>query len=224
MGQKINPNIFRMGSYRTWDSKWFAKGKAFTKTLHEDLRVRKYVEKKLKEAGLSRIEILRTSHNVTLNVYAGKPGNVIGRGGSAVEELKAELEKLTGDKYLINIREVKKPALDARLAAENIVQQIEKRVSYRRAAKMLIEKALESGALGAKVLVAGRLNGVEISRSEFFTKGKVPLQTLRADIDYALVPAATPYGTIGVKVWIFRGMIFKKKAQQTEEQPTEMTR
>ncbi len=217
MGQKINPNSYRMGSYRTWDSKWFAKGKEFTKTLHEDLKVRNFVEKKLKEAGLSRIEILRTSHNVTLNVYTGRPGNIIGKGGSAVEELKAALEKMTGDKYIINIREVKKPALDARLAAENIVQQIEKRISYRRAAKMLIEKALESGALGAKVLVAGRLNGVEISRSEFFTKGKVPLQTLRADIDYALVPAHTAYGLIGVKVWIFRGMIFKKKAVSEDQ-------
>lgn len=220
MGQKINPNSYRMGSYRTWDSKWFAKGKEFTKTLHEDLKVRNFVEKKLKEAGLSRIEILRTSHNVTLNVYTGRPGNIIGKGGSAVEELKAALEKMTGDKYIINIREVKKPALDARLAAENIVQQIEKRISYRRAAKMLIEKALESGALGAKVLVAGRLNGVEISRSEFFTKGKVPLQTLRADIDYALVPAHTAYGLIGVKVWIFRGMIFKKKAVAEDQMAT----
>ncbi len=220
MGQKINPNSYRMGSYRTWDSKWFAKGKEFTKTLHNDLKIRNYVEKKLKEAGLSRIEILRTSHNITLNVYTGRPGNIIGKGGSIVEELKVDLEKMTGDKYIINIREVKKPTLDARLAAENIVQQIEKRISYRRAAKMLIEKALESGALGAKVLVAGRLNGVEISRSEFFTKGKVPLQTLRADIDYALVPAHTAYGLIGVKVWIFRGLIFKKKAATEDQMAT----
>lgn len=216
MGNKINPNILRIGSYRTWDSKWFAKGKAFTKTLHEDLKVRKFVEQKLKEAGLSRIEILRTAHNVTLNIYAGRPGNIIGKGGSIVEELKAALEKLTGDKYVINIREVKKPNLDARLAGEFVVQQIEKRVSYRRAAKMLIDKALESGALGAKVLVAGRLNGVEISRSEFFTKGKVPLQTIRADIDYAYLPAHTSYGTIGVKIWIYRGMIFKKRNNNEE--------
>lgn len=215
MGNKINPNILRMGSYKTWDSKWFAKGKEFTKILHQDLKIRAFVEKKLKEAGLSRIEILRSAKNVTLNVHTGKPGNIIGKGGSAVEELKAELEKMTGDKFIINIREVKKPNLDAHLAAELIVQQIEKRVSYRRAAKMTIDKALESGALGAKILVAGRLNGVEISRSEFFTKGKVPLQTIRADIDYAMVPAHTAYGIIGVKVWIYRGMIFKKKA--TEE-------
>jgi small subunit ribosomal protein S3 len=211
MGHKINPNILRIGSFRTWDSKWFAKGKEFTKILHQDIKVRKFVEQKLKEAGISRIEILRTAHNVTLNIYTGKPGNIIGKGGTAVEELKAALEKLTGDKYIINIREVKKPNLDARLAAELVVQQIEKRISYRRAAKMLIDKALESGALGAKVLVAGRLNGVEISRSEFFTKGKVPLQTIRADIDFAFLPAHTSYGTIGVKVWIYRGMIFKKK-------------
>lgn len=215
MGNKINPNILRMGSYKTWDSKWFAKGKEFTKILHQDLKIRAFVEKKLKEAGLSRIEILRSAKNVTLNVHTGKPGNIIGKGGSAVEELKVELEKMTGSKFIINIREVKKPNLDAHLAAELIVQQIEKRVSYRRAAKMTIDKALESGALGAKILVAGRLNGVEISRSEFFTKGKVPLQTIRADIDYAMVPAHTAYGIIGVKVWIYRGMIFKKKA--TEE-------
>jgi small subunit ribosomal protein S3 len=214
MGNKINPNILRMGSYRTWDSKWFAKGKEFTKILHQDLALRKLVEKRLKEAGLSRIEILRSSNNVTLNIHTGKPGNIIGKGGAAVEELKAELEKLAGEKFMINIKEVKKPNLDARLAAEIVVQQIEKRVSYRRAAKMLIDKALESGALGAKVLCSGRLNGVEISRSEFFTKGKVPLQTIRADIDYAYVPAQTAYGTIGVKVWIFRGMVFKRKSSE----------
>ncbi len=216
MGNKVNPNILRLGNYKTWDSKWFAKGKEFTKILHQDLKIRAFVEKRLKEAGLSRTEILRSAKNVTLNVHTGRPGNIIGKGGSAVEELKIELEKMTGDKFIINIREVKKPNVDARLAAELIVQQIEKRVSYRRAAKMTIDKALESGALGAKILVAGRLNGVEIARKEFFTKGKVPLQTIRADIDYASVAAHTQYGIIGVKVWIFRGMIFKKKAT-TEE-------
>ncbi len=218
MGNKINPNILRLGNYRTWDSKWFAKGKEFTKVLHQDLKLRKLIEARLKEAGLSRVEILRSANNVTLNIHTGKPGNIIGKGGTAVEDLKAELEKLTGEKFLINIKEVKKPNLDAKLAAELIVQQVEKRVSYRRAAKMLIDKALESGALGAKVLLAGRLNGVEISRSEFFTKGKVPLQTIRADIDYASIPAHTAYGIIGVKVWIYRGMIFKKK--QSEEMIT----
>lgn len=218
MGNKINPNILRLGNYRTWDSKWFAKGKEFTKVLHQDLKLRKLIEARLKEAGLSRVEILRSANNVTLNIHTGKPGNIIGKGGTAVEDLKAELEKLTGEKFLINIKEVKKPNLDAKLAAELIVQQVEKRVSYRRAAKMLIDKALESGALGAKVLLAGRLNGVEISRSEFFTKGKVPLQTIRADIDYASIPAHTAYGIIGVKVWIYRGMIFKKK--QAEEMIT----
>lgn len=218
MGNKINPNILRLGNYRTWDSKWFAKGKEFTKVLHQDLKLRKLIEARLKEAGLSRVEILRSANNVTLNIHTGKPGNIIGKGGTAVEDLKAELEKLTGEKFLINIKEVKKPNLDAKLAAELVVQQVEKRVSYRRAAKMLIDKALESGALGAKVLLAGRLNGVEISRSEFFTKGKVPLQTIRADIDYASIPAHTAYGIIGVKVWIYRGMVFKKK--QAEEMIT----
>lgn len=214
MGHKINPNILRMGSYRTWDSKWFAKGKEFTKILHQDLKIRKFVEKKMKEAGLSRIEILRSANNVTLNVHTGKPGNIIGKGGSAVEELKDELHKMTGEKFIVNIKEVKKPNLDAKLAGELVVQQIEKRISYRRAAKMLIDKALESGALGAKVLVCGRLNGVEIARKEFFTKGKVPLQTIRADIDFAMVPAHTAYGIIGVKVWIFKGMVFKRKANE----------
>ncbi len=221
MGHKINPNILRIGSFRTWDSKWFAKGKEFTKILHQDLAIRKHIEKKLKEAGLSRVEILRSANNVTINIHTGKPGNIIGKGGAAVEELKVDLNKMTGEKFVINIKEVKKATLDAKLSAELVVQQIEKRISYRRAAKMLIDKALESGALGAKVLVCGRLNGVEIARKEFFTKGKVPLQTIRADIDYAMVPAHTAYGTIGVKVWIYRGMVFKRKA--TEEMITRTT-
>lgn len=217
MGQKVNPNVLRLGYIRSWDSKWFAKGKEFTKFLHRDIEIRKLLEKKLKEAGVSHIEILRSGTNVNVIVHTGKPGIIIGKGGEAVEVLKKELEKKTGEKCTITIREIKKPNLNAKLAAELIAQQIEKRISYRRAAKMTIDKALEGGALGAKVFVSGRLNGVEISRSEFFSKGKVPLHTLRADIDYAFVPAFTSYGAIGVKVWIYRGLLFKKRTTGSEE-------
>lgn len=200
-----------MGIIRTWDSKWFSGKKKYAKLLHQDLKIRKHIEKKLStEGGVAKIEILRSANQIVINIHSAKPGSVIGLQGETVESLKKELEKLCSEKIQINIKEVKKPALIAKLVAENIVKQIEKRISYRRAAKMSLEKALEAGALGGKIAVKGRLNGVEIARSEFFSKGKVPLQTLRADIDYAYSPAFTSYGVIGVKVWIYRGLIFKK--------------
>lgn len=215
MGQKVNPNILRIGITKTWDSKWFSQGKKFTKLLHQDIQIRNFLRKKLKEAAVSKIEILRSANQIVINIHSAKPGSIIGLQGESVEALKKDLEKLCGDRVEINIKEVKKPALSAQLLAESIAQQIEKRVSYRRAAKMGIDKALESGALGAKIFVSGRLNGVEIARSEFFTKGKVPLHTLRADIEYAYTPAVTAYGTIGVKVWIYKGLVFKKNTQQS---------
>lgn len=218
MGQKVNPHIFRIGIIKTWDSKWFSGEKKYVKLLHQDLEIRKFIQKKLVEASLGKIEILRSANQIVVNIYSAKPGAVIGMQGEMVEQVKKDLEKLCGERVQINIKEIKKPTIVAQIVAESIAKQIEKRISYRRAAKMAIEKALETGALGAKVLVSGRLNGVEISRSEFFTKGKVPLQTLRADIDYAYHPAFTAYGAIGVKVWINRGLIFKKKGQ---EMPTE---
>lgn len=211
MGQKVNPNLFRIGVIRSWDSKWFASKKNFSKLLHQDLEIRKIIEKKLADASVSRIEINRTANRVVIQIHSAKPGLIIGRQGAGIESLKDELEKKFHEEFNLSIKEISKPTLDAKLLAESIAQQIEKRVSYRRAAKMAVEKALESGALGAKVFAAGRLNGVEIARSEFFSRGKIPLHTLRADINYALVHAHTAYGTIGVKVWIYKGDIFKKK-------------
>lgn len=214
MGTKVNPVTLRIGTIRTWSSKWYAKGKEFTKLLHEDLKMRDFLESKLKETGLARVEILRSANSVTVNLYTAKPGNLIGREGSGVEQLRADLEKLSGSRCNINVKEVKKPNLEAKLVGEIIVQQLEKRISYRRAIKMSMDRVMEAGALGVKVYAGGRLNGVEISRSEYFNKGTVPLQTLRADIDYAYVPAHTRYGVIGVKVWIYRGLIFKKKTSE----------
>lgn len=166
---------------------------------------------KLADASISHLEIHRTANQVEINIFTAKPGVIIGRSGTVIEQLKKDLEKKFKDKFLINIKEIKKPALNAKLLAENVARQVEKRVSYRRAAKMSVEKAMEAGAEGVKILLAGRLNGVEIARSEFFSKGKVPLHTFRADIDYALVPANTAYGVIGIKVWIYKGLVFKKE-------------
>ncbi|MEK7544559.1 MAG: 30S ribosomal protein S3 [Patescibacteria group bacterium] len=213
MGQKANPNMLRMGITRSWDSKWFAGGKKFVKLLHQDLEIRKFLNKKLVEAVIGKIEILRSTNQIGINIHTAKPGNVIGIQGQMVEELKKELEKMTGEKIQVNIKEIKRPGLVARIVAESIAKQIEKRVSHRRAAKMAMDKIMESGAMGVKIFAGGRLNGVEIARSEYFSKGKVPLQTLRADIDYASCPAFTAYGAIGIKVWIYRGLVFKKKGE-----------
>lgn len=219
MGQKVNPKVVRIGITRTWDSKWYTGKKQFAKMLHEDSDIQKMIRDELKTDGISRIEIMRNQGKVLINIYTSKPGVIIGRGGEIIEKLKTDLNKKFKVVFAINIKEIKKPMLDAWIVAESIVQQIEKRISYRRAAKMSIDKILESGAIGAKIFLGGRLNGVEISRSEFFSKGKVPLHTFRADIDYASVPASTSYGQIGVKVWIYKGDVFKKdlKAKLIEE-------
>ena len=214
MGHKVDPNILRIGIIKTWDSKWYAGRKKYAKLLHDDLKIRDYVGKKLVEGMIGKLEILRSANQVVVNIFTGKPGTMIGKGGEEVEKLKHELEKMTGDRFLINIKEIKKPNLESKIMAESIARQIEKRINYRRAAKMAIEKALEAGAIGAKVHVSGRLNGVEISRSEFYSKGKVPLHTLRADIDYAFHGAKTSYGVIGVKVWIYKGLVFKRKEEE----------
>ncbi len=218
MGQKVNPIVLRMGIIRTWNSKWFAKKNKFGELFHQDVAVEKMIMKKLHDASISHLEIQRTTNMVTINIFTAKPGVIIGRSGTAIEALKEELEKKFKDKFVINIKEVKKPAINARLLAENIARQIEKRISYRRASKMAVEKAMETGALGVKVFVAGRLNGVEIARSEFFSKGTVPLHTFRADIDYASTPAQTAYGAIGVKVWIYKGLVFKQNKSELEDQ------
>jgi len=219
MGQKVNPIGLRIGINRTWDSKWYANKKKYAKTLHQDITIEKLLRKKMIDAGVSKIEILRTANAVTIDVHTAKPGIIIGRGGETIEALKEQLEKQFNNKFTVNIIEIKQPVLDAYLVGESISKQIEKRISYRRAAKMAIEKALEAGALGVKVRASGRLNGVEIAREEFFAKGKIPLHTLRSDIDYAYIAAVTTYGTIGVKVWIYKGDIFKKDLVAVTELP-----
>ena len=213
MGQKVNPNILRIGIIRSWDSKWFAPKRSYAKQLHQDIEIRKLIEKKLVDAAVSKIEIQRTANKVNIYIHSAKPGTIIGHQGADIEGLKDLLQKKFHEEFAITIKEITKPTLDAKLLADSIKQQIEKRVSYRRAAKAAIDKALETGALGAKIFLAGRLNGVEIARSEFFSRGKIPLHTLRADIDYVCLHAKTAYGTIGIKVWIYKGDIFKKKEE-----------
>ncbi len=211
MGQKVNPNILRIGIIRSWDSKWFADKKQYGRLLIQDIEIEKIIREKLADASVSKIEIHRTANKVIVYIHSAKPGLIIGRQGAGIEALKEDLERRFREEFSLSIKEISKPALDAYLLADSIAKQVEKRISYRRAAKMAIDKAMEAGAQGAKVFVAGRLNGVEIARSEFFSKGKIPLHTFRADIDYALVHAKTTYGTIGVKVWIYKGDVFKKK-------------
>lgn len=210
MGQKAHPIGLRVGIIRTWDSKWFANRRDYAKILHQDVELRKIITKKLLDAGVSRIEIQRSAGNVTVNIHTSRPGLVIGSQGAALDNLRRELESKFKDKFNINIKEIKKPYQDAAIVADLVGKQVEKRIPYRRACKMAIERAMESGAQGAKINVAGRLNGVEIARTEFFATGKIPLQTFRADIDYAYYRAITTYGTIGVKVWIYNGEVFKK--------------
>lgn len=222
MGQKVNPKGIRLGITHDWDSKWYANKKNFAQMFRQDVEIEKHIRTQLETDGISKIEIFRTQGKVIVNIYTSKPGVIIGRGGEIIEKLKDSLNKKFKEAFAINIREIKKPMMDSMVVAESIARQIEKRISYRRAAKMSLEKIIESGAIGAKIYLGGRLNGVEISRGEFFSKGKVPLHTFRADIDYASVPAKTTYGKIGVKVWIYKGDVFKrdlhaKLAQQLEE-------
>lgn len=211
MGQKVNPIIQRIGIIRTWDSKWFAPKKKFAKYLHQDFEIEKIISKELADSGIGRIEIQRSANKFNIIIHTAKPGTIIGKQGANVDILRDKLKKTFNEDFMISIREIKKPALNAKLLAESIAAQVEKRVSYRRACKMGIERALESGAKGVKIAMAGRLNGVEISRSEFFAQGKIPLHTFRANIDYAMHHAKTEFGTIGVTVWIYKGDVFGKK-------------
>lgn len=210
MGHKVNPKVIRLGITHDWDTKWYAGKRNFTKLFHQDLAIEKLIYKNLDQDGMSKVEIFRTQGKVLINIHTSKPGIIIGHGGEIIEKLKAVLAKEFKETFVINIKEIKKPMLDAKIVADNVARQVEKRISYRRAAKMSIEKVIESGALGAKIYLGGRLNGVEISRGEFFIKGKIPLHTFRADIDYASVTAQTTYGKIGIKCWIYRGNVFKK--------------
>ncbi|WP_129045343.1 30S ribosomal protein S3 [Companilactobacillus metriopterae] len=210
MGQKINPIGFRVGVIRDWDSKWYAE-KDFSTFLHEDLKIRKYIEDKLSSASVSRIEIERTAKNVTVSIHTAKPGLVIGKGGSEVEKLRNELNKLVNRNIHINIIEIKKPDLDAKLVGESIARQLEARIAFRRAQRQAVTRSRRAGAKGVKVQLSGRLNGADMARKEWHTEGTVPLHTLRADIDYAWVEAVTTYGNIGVKTWIYRGEVLPAK-------------
>jgi small subunit ribosomal protein S3 len=206
MGQKVHPEGLRLGIIKDWKSKWVVK-KNFKDILFEDYKIRDFVKDRLYSAGISKIEIDRAGNKAVVKIYTAKPGMIIGKKGIEVEEIRKELEKMTGKQILIEPREVQKPEIEAQLIAENIAQQIEKRVSYRRAMKKAIQTAMsaEAGAQGIKVCVAGRLQGAEIARTEWYVEGRVPLQTLRADIDFGFAIAKTTYGTIGVKVWVFKG-------------------
>lgn len=210
MGQKVHPIGMRVGIIRDWDAKWYAE-KEYAEFLHEDLRIRKFIATKLADAAVSTIEIERAANRVNISIHTAKPGMVIGKGGSEVENLRKELNKLTGKRVHINIVEIKKPDLDAKLVGEGIARQLENRVAFRRAQKQDIQRAMRAGAKGIKTQVSGRLNGADIARSEGYSEGTVPLHTLRADIDYAWEEADTTYGKLGVKVWIYRGEILPTK-------------
>jgi small subunit ribosomal protein S3 len=209
MGQKVNPIGLRLGINRTWDSRWFASRASYGDLLHEDLRIRKYIQERLKQAGVSRIIIERPHKKCRVTIYTARPGVVIGKKGADIEKLRAELSKLSASETVLNIVEIRKPEIDATLVAENIAQQLERRVAFRRAMKRGMQTATRMGALGIRVNVSGRLGGSEIARMEWYRDGRVPLHTLRADIDYGVATAKTTYGTIGVKVWIFKGEIME---------------
>ncbi|MGI6127778.1 MAG: 30S ribosomal protein S3 [Planifilum sp.] len=215
MGQKVSPVGLRVGIIRDWESKWYA-GKDYADLLHEDIRIREYIGRRLKDAAVSTIEIERAANRVNITIHTAKPGMVIGKGGAEVEALRQELVKMTGKKVHINISEIKVPELDAKLVAENIAQQLERRISFRRAMKQAIQRTLRAGAKGVRTQVSGRLGGADIARTEGYTEGTVPLHTLRADIDFGLAEAHTTYGRIGVKVWIYRGEVLPKKKEEAE--------
>ena len=219
MGQKVNPHGLRVGVIQDWDSRWFANKAAFGDTLVEDYNVRNFIKKSLKDAGVPKVEIERYADKVRIRVYCAKPGIVIGRGGENIEKLRLSVEKMMGKSVYINIVEVKQPDLDATLVAENIAAQLENRVSYRRAMKQAIGRAMKLGAKGIKIQLSGRLNGAEIARTEQYHEGTIPLQTIRADIDYGFWEADTTYGKIGVKVWIYKGEILANAAKTARRKP-----
>lgn len=220
MGQKVHPKGFRIGIIRTWDSNWYA-DRDYSDLLHEDYKVRKLVKERFYAAGISKVEIQRTGNRVRVTIHTAKPGIVIGRGGSEVEKLKIELAKLTSKNININIQEIKRPELDAQIVAENVAQQLEKRISFRRAMKQTVQRTMRVGGLGMKIAISGRLGGAEIARTEWYSEGKVPLHTLRADIDYGFAEANTTYGKIGIKVWINRGEIAPEAKQRPKQKVVE---
>ena len=213
MGQKVNPHGLRVGVIKDWDSRWYAEAD-FADCLVEDYNIRTFLKKRLYSAGISKIEIERASDRVRVIIYTAKPGVVIGKGGAEIEKLKTEVQKLTDKKLFIDIREVKRPDRDAQLVAESIAQQLENRVSFRRAMKSTMSRSMKAGVKGVNTAVAGRLGGAEIARTEFYSEGTIPLQTLRADIDYGFAEARTTYGKLGVKVWIYKGEVLPTKGNK----------
>jgi small subunit ribosomal protein S3 len=216
MGQKVNPVGLRVGIIKDWESKWYAE-KDYADLLHEDIKIREYISARLKDSAVSKVEIERAANRVNITVHTAKPGMVIGKGGSEVEALRKALNNLTGKRVHINIIEIKRADLDAKLVAENIARQLENRVSFRRAQKQVLQRAMRAGALGIKTQVSGRLGGADIARAESYSEGTVPLHTLRADIDYATAEADTTYGKLGVKVWIYKGEVLPTKKKASEE-------
>ena len=213
MGQKINPIGLRLGINKTWDSRWFA-GDDYAAKLHEDLKIRQYVKKTLHQAGVSKVIIERPSKKCFVSIHTARPGVVIGKKGADIDKIKKDVQKFTKDDVTINIIEVRKPELDSTLIAEGVAQQLERRVAFRRAMKRAVQSALRMGAEGIRINVSGRLGGAEIARMEWYREGRVPLHTLRADVDYGIATALTTYGIIGVKVWVFKGEIMKDEEQQ----------
>ena len=216
MGQKVNPNGFRLGVNRTWSSRWFSKSN-YAKFLHQDLEIKSYVEKKLKNASIAKINIERAAKKIRISIFSSRPGIIIGKKGADIEYLKNKLTKLSNLEVFLDIKEIRKPEVEAKLVAENIATQLEKRVSFRRAMKKSVQSSMRLGAKGVKVLCSGRLGGAEIARNEKYNEGSVPLHTLRSDIDYATAEAETTYGIVGIKVWINKGIILKKDPYASEK-------
>jgi len=213
VGQKVNPVGLRIGVIRDWESRWYSQ-KGFAELLHEDLRLRKFVKKKLHRAGISRIEIERAVNRLKVTVHAARPGIIIGRGGTGIDALKKELRELTGKETQLNVQEIRRPELEAQLVAESVAQQLERRIAHRRAMKQAVQRTLRSGGKGIRISCSGRLGGAEIARYEWYREGRVPLHTLRADIDFGVAEALTTYGRIGVKVWIYRGDVFPEHRRE----------
>ena len=221
MGQKVNPHGLRVGVIKDWDSRWYASDADFSDYLVEDYNIRKFLKKKLSSAGVSKIEIERASDRIRVIVFTAKPGVIIGKGGTEIDKTRAEIEKMTGKKVKMDITEIKRPDRDAQLVAENIAQQLENRVSYRRAMKSCMGRTMKAGALGIKSACSGRLGGADIARTEFYSEGTIPLQTLRADIDYGFAEADTTYGKVGVKVWIYKGEVLPTKGNDKHPEGSE---
>jgi small subunit ribosomal protein S3 len=219
VGQKVKPIGLRVGINRTWDSLWYAEGESFADRLHEDIKIRKYIKKKLRFSGISKVVIERPAKKARVTIHTSRPGILIGKKGSDIEKLKKDLDKLVKDDVQLNIVEVRKPEIDSTLVAEAIAQQLEKRVSFRRAMKRVMQSAIRYGAEGIRVNCSGRLGGAEIARMEWYREGRVPLHTLRADIDYGTAEAHTTYGVIGIKVWVYKGDVYDKENDVAQDEP-----